>query len=98
MLARAAPAAAPGDGSAPAPAWVQFHKDVAAGAWLLGATLHSVGVCDLAACFLRTAAGARHALCRPDPVPPPAPPPRTKWICRVLRPVLSGHAASFTPY
>ena len=62
LLARAAPAASPGDGSAPAPAWVQFHNDVAAGAWLLGATLHSVGVCDLAARFLQTAAGARHTL------------------------------------
>ena len=27
-----------------------------------------------------------------------SPPPRTKWTCRVPHPVLSGHAASLTPY
>ena len=30
--------------------------------------------------------------------PPPPPPPRTKWTRRVPHPVLSGHAASLTPY
>ena len=29
---------------------------------------------------------------------PPPPPPRTKWTRRVPYPVLSGHAASLTPY
>jgi hypothetical protein len=29
---------------------------------------------------------------------PPPPPPRTKWTRRVPHPVLSGHAASLTPY
>jgi len=29
--------------------------------------------------------------------PPPLPPPRTNRTCRVLRPVLIGHAASLTP-
>ena len=28
----------------------------------------------------------------------PPPPPRTKWTRRVPHPVLSGHAASLTPY
>ena len=31
-------------------------------------------------------------------VAPPPPPPRTKWTRRVPHPVLSGHAASLTPY
>jgi hypothetical protein len=35
----------------------------------------------------------------PDPRrSPPPPPSRTKWTLRVPRPVLSGHAASLTPY
>ena len=34
----------------------------------------------------------------PRPPPPPPRPPRTKWTRRVPHPVLSGHAASLTPY
>jgi hypothetical protein len=30
--------------------------------------------------------------------PPPPPSPRTEWTRRVPHPVLSGHAASLTPY
>ena len=54
-----------------------------------------------ARCKARRCAARRSARSAPPPPPPPAPPPpppRTKWTRCVPHPVLTGHAASLTPY